>query len=175
MFNKLSFRQCLLVVAAIGIILVIGLQVLQAQSLSTYDRDDWPHWIDADGDCQDTRAEILLRENRGVIGWKTTKHCTVVTGRWICPYTGQVFTHASDVDIDHVVPLKWAHEHGGDSWDLAKRCEFANDPLNLLAVDDSTNASKGSKGPSDWLPEWRYYRAEYLRRWGIIVEKYDLR
>ena len=173
--HKPSFVEYIICIIAVVCLVAVGIERLQAQTTIEYNRADWPHWIDADGDCQNTRAEILIEANQGVIGWKTTKKCQVVTGYWTCPYTGQTFTQASDLDIDHVVPLKWAHEHGGDKWDKATRRAFANDPLNLLAVDDGTNQSKGSKGPSDWIPEWRYFRAEYFQRWGLIVRKYDLR
>ena len=48
-----------------------------------YDRDDWGGWIDADGDCQNTRAEILIRDSQVP---PTLEGCRVVAGLWELPY-----------------------------------------------------------------------------------------
>ena len=139
-----------------------------------YRRKDWPRWIDADGDCQNTRAEILQRDSVGAVQFHGKRQCSVATGSWICPYTGRVLMWAHEVDIDHVVPLAWAHKHGGALWSREMREAFVNDPDNLLAVDEGINKEKGSKGPKDWLPPKKVFRQEYLEIWWHILEKYNL-
>ena len=81
-----------------------------------YNRKDWPHWIDADGDCQNTRHELLIATSEAPVQFKNNKRCTVRYGHWYGVYTGQTFTKASDLDIDHVVPLAHAHRHGAADW-----------------------------------------------------------
>ena len=61
---------------------------------------------------------------------------------------------ASDVDIDHMVPLSNAWKSGAASWTTARRQSFANDLQNpqLLAVTDNVNQAKGDQGPETWKP-----------------------
>lgn len=142
--------------------------------ISPYNRKDWPHWIDADGDCQNTRQEMLIATSRVPVKFKDARQCTVVSGEWFGVYTGKTFTKASDVDIDHIVPLAHAHRHGADKWTRDQRRTFANDFENLLVVDDSVNQSKGDQAPHEWLPPRKDYWCEYGRRWQRIKEKYRL-
>jgi hypothetical protein len=137
-----------------------------------YCRADWRHWTDEDGDCQDTRAEMLIRDNRGRLEFRSPRRCHVLKGRWKCPYTGRVLTLASDVDVDHVIPLKWAYDHGGADWSPEKKRRFANDPLNLLVVDDEINKIKGSRGINSWKPPKS--RNKYRKLWRKIKKKYLL-
>ena len=134
-----------------------------------YDRDDWGSWIDADGDCQDTRAEILIRDSQIRVSFDG---CRVVDGFWNLPYSGRSTTSASKIDIDHIIPLKWAHGHGGNRWSTAEKQAFANDPDNLLATFSSANRSKGAKGPDQWMPKVK--RCSYAKRWQRLIEKYGL-
>jgi len=87
--------------------------------------------------------------------------------------SGKQLTRASDLDVDHVIPLKWAHDHGGGAWSAAKKEIFANDAINLLVVDDGLNQKKGAKGPDEWLPPNRAFRCEYLFIWEQVLEKYS--
>jgi len=139
-----------------------------------YNRKDWPHWKDLDGDCQNARAEALIRDSLTPVGYKTESGCRVVTGEWLCPYTGITYYKASDVDIDHMVPLANAHRSGAENWTREQRKAFANDPENLFSTEDNANQSKGDKGPEEWRPPLKSYWPEYARHWIYIKEKYGL-
>lgn len=142
--------------------------------LTNYNRKDWPHWVDADSDCQDTRAEILIRDSRTPVKFKRNKGCNVSWGEWLDPYTSQVFTKASDLDIDHVVPLAHAHKTGAANWTREQKRAFANDFENLLAVEDNSNQAKGAKSPIEWMPDNKAFHCEYLKKWDKVKVKYNL-
>ncbi|MBL8500901.1 MAG: DUF1524 domain-containing protein [Nitrosomonas sp.] len=110
--------------------------------ISPYNRKDWPHWIDANGDYQNTRQEMLIATSRVPVKFKNARQCTVVSGEWFGVYTGKTFTKASDVDIDHIVPLAHAHRHGAEKWTQDQRRSFASDFENQLVIDDSANNPK---------------------------------
>ena len=168
------------ILAAISGCAVEKRDVVQQESIavptqvSPYNRKDWPHWIDADHDCQNTRQEMLIATSHVPVKFKDSRHCTVVFGEWFGVYTGKTFTKASDVDIDHIVPLAHAHRHGADKWTRDQRRTFANDFENLLVVDDSANQSKSDQAPHEWLPPRKDYWCEYGKRWQRIKDKYRL-
>ena len=139
-----------------------------------YDRKDWGGWVDEDGDCQNIRAEILIRDSLTPVIFKTDRKCKVVSGTWKDPYTGRIYYMASDIDIDHIVPLSHAHKYGGMYWDKDYKVAFANDPENLLAVEDNANQSKGDKAPHEWMPDNENYHCKYIGRWIYVAEKYKL-
>ena len=122
-----------------------------SQSSGKYNREMFDHWSDDDGNCINTRHELLMKLSTSTVDTGKNK-CTAERGRWLDPYTGKTFYNARDLDVDHVVPLKWAWDHGADQWTDEKRKQFANDEANLFAVQASVNREKGAKGPLEWLP-----------------------
>ncbi|MBO6812974.1 MAG: HNH endonuclease [Marinobacter sp.] len=142
-------------------------------SSNSYDRSTFGHgWDDADGDCQNSRAEALIATSSTTVRFATDRKCRVITGRWISRFTGNVIQNSSEIDIDHVVPLKWAWNHGAKGWSQVKRERFANDMVNLWPVELSLNRSKGARGPDEWLPPLG--QCGYVARFRRIVKQYDL-
>lgn len=128
-------------------------------------------WLDFDGDCRDARQEALAEQSTGQVHFDE-RGCRVVGGRWISPFTGKTIHDPSAIDIDHVVPLKWAWDHGANAWSQQERERFANDPVNLLSVEASLNRSKGAKGIIDWLPPSG--ECQYILRFLRVVAIYRL-
>jgi hypothetical protein len=149
----------------------------QDPKISTpYSRKDYKHWIDADHDCQNTRQEVLISESleKPILD---EKGCKVISGKWFDPYTNQYFTNTRDLDVDHFIPLKEAHQSGGEFWDKTRKMKYANDlddPESLIAVYKGANRSKGAKDPSDWMPPNEEYTCEYVKTWQRIKKNWGL-
>lgn len=155
-----------------------------------YNRSDWIHWTDEDKDGLNTRNEVLVRDNTGLLRYSTIegslqgkfskrlKHrkteTSTLSGTWVCPYTHKIFYKASELDIDHIVPLSNAYRSGGNTWSKEKKKEFANDQENLLCVEDNVNRQKGDKSPDQWKPPVKEYWSTYALLWIKIKTKYNL-
>lgn len=94
------------------------------------------------------------------------------------PYTGDTLQwrkqNATDVQIDHVVPLSYNWQMGASRWPESKRERMANDPLNLLSVDGPANSAKGDSGPASWLPPHKPVRCAYAVRFAQVALEYGL-
>ena len=142
-----------------------------------YERESYRHWIDEDRDCQNARHEVLIEESLSSVTFKTGKGCKVLSGSWDDPYSGRTITDATKLDIDHMVPLKEAHESGAANWSRERKRAYANDldyPDTLIAVDRRLNRQKGAKDPAEWLPPNPAYQIEYVRAWLAVKLKWGL-
>ena len=141
--------------------------------LSGYKRSAFKHWIDADRNGCNTRAEVLIEE--AIVKPKIGPKCKLTGGKWLSAYDGKTITNASQLDIDHLVPLAEAWRSGAWKWTSAQRQAFANDlenPEALIAVSASTNRSKGDKDPSLWMPSEN--QCQYLNFWVQVKLKHGL-
>ena len=101
-----------------------GIPILPKVFDPPYDRDLYNHWIDADGDHEDTRQEVLIEESLipVTIETKPNGKRKVIDGLWVGVYTGTVTTDPKDLQIDHMIPLKEVHISGGHAWEDKAAC-----------------------------------------------------
>ncbi|MEU0048283.1 HNH endonuclease family protein [Streptomyces sp. NPDC006309] len=137
-----------------------------------YSRDLFPLWITISGTCN-TRETVLKRDGTNVV---TDSACAATSGSWYSPYDGATWTAASDLDIDHLVPLAEAWDSGASKWTTAQRQGFANDLTRpqLIAVTDNVNQAKGDQDPATWVPSRSAYVCTYVRAWVQVKYYYNL-
>jgi hypothetical protein len=123
----------------------------------------------------DARNRVLARDLTDTT-YAPGDSCAVRGGRLQDPYTGKAitFTTGAGVDIDHVVALSDAWQKGAQHWPQDRREAFANDPLNLLAVDASANRQKGAGDAATWLPSNKRFRCAYVARQIAVKREYGL-
>ena len=161
---------------------VLAISVLQDLHIkgrapkTDYSRDKFGSgWVSEFG-C-DTRNIIL---NRDLSSVDVDDTCNVTSGILNDPYTGKIinFLRGSDtsslVQIDHVVALSDAWQKGAQMLSQEERIEFANDPLELLAVSGSSNQQKSDGDAATWLPSNKSFRCQYVARQIAVKRKYNL-
>ncbi|WP_258375072.1 excalibur calcium-binding domain-containing protein [Curtobacterium sp. MCSS17_006] len=134
-------------------------------------------WADVDGNGCDTRDDVLARDLTDTVLDGT---CEVTSGTLVSPYTA-VSMHfmrgwetSAEVQIDHVVPLANAWRTGAYAWTAAQREAFANDPVNLFAVDGPSNQQKSDGDAATWLPANKSFRCAYVAHQVAVKAKYEL-
>lgn len=138
-----------------------------------YDRKLFKHWVDADGDGCNTRAEVLLQEAK--VKPKIASDCKLIGGTWLSIYDGITYKDSSKLDIDHTVPLAEAWRSGAWKWSPERREEFANyldNEMALNAITASLNRSKGDRDIASWLPKKNI--CTYLKSWVAIKSQFEL-
>lgn len=153
-----------------------ALKVAWGKNWESYQRSAFGPFTPRTDDRCDTRDYVLIRDldklRRG-----DRNPCVILYGVLHDPYTGKehpyTYRKASQVEVDHLVPLGAAWRAGAYGWSAERRSAFANDLDELLAVDKQANQDKGSQTPDKWKPRKAYW-CEYGRRWTGIKAKYHL-
>lgn len=153
---------------------LIGLLRVEPEGISTYHRSDWKHWSDLDDDGCNTRCQVTKDE------WLPTVH--EGGGGYLSFYDNTTFGPNEDgMHLDHVVALAEAHRSGGATWPADKKQQFANDlgwDGSLRLVSATTNLSKSSRDPAQWMPPAALQNPEvgctYLRDWVGGKYRWDL-
>lgn len=144
-----------------------------------YSRDAFGDgWLDPDGNGCDARNDVLARDLDHVV--TGDDNCTVLSGVLEDPFTGETVDFvrgpetSMEVQIDHVVALSDSWQKGAQQLSEEQRERFANDPLNLLAVDGPTNQQKSDGDVATWLPPNKAFRCEFVSIQTAVKAKYEL-
>lgn len=167
--------------AADSTLAVVALEKLPLKGkapMTGYERSQFSDGWGSIGAC-DLR-NYILRRDLTEITWRNSPACTVNTGVLHDPYTGKTINFVRGVktsmavQIDHVVALAAAWRTGAQNISADARYRFANDPLNLMAVDGPTNSQKSDSDAASWLPPKKSYRCAYVARQVAVKKKYKL-
>lgn len=148
-----------------------ALPVAAETETTTYEREYFGDWIDADGDGCNTRKEVLQAESA------TPVPCSLKGGSWTSEYDRVRTSAARNFDVDHMVPLKEAWVSGAAGWSTETLRAFANDldyEHSLIAVSASSNRQKSDRDPASWMPSNLSFACQYLGRWVGVKYRWNL-
>ncbi|MBP2373208.1 HNH endonuclease family protein [Paeniglutamicibacter psychrophenolicus] len=158
-----------------------GIQVKGRAPKTGYERSLFGSgWKDPDRNGCDARNDMLRRDLTRIEAKPGTNGCVITSGVLADPFTGKRIDFvrgqgtSTEVQIDHVVALSDAWQKGAQKMTEEQRVAFANDPLNLLAVDGPSNASKGDSDAATWLPPNKSFRCPYVARQTAVKAKHGL-
>ena len=149
-----------------------------AENRTGYAVRAFPHWIDADRDCQNTGNEVLLQETNARVQFHDIHtRCRVMSGSWTTQTEGEQYGLASSVAVAFGVPLAEAWDSGARAWTTSRRQAFANDlgyAHSLSAMTPAANTARADKDPAQWQPSWVAARCGYAARWVAVKYRWRL-
>ncbi|WP_419862126.1 Ig-like domain-containing protein [Candidatus Palauibacter sp.] len=88
-------------------------------------------------------------------------------------YTGVYHDHAREVQVDHIVAKREAHDSGGCAWPPSTRRAFARDLENLALASRTLDLGvKAGRDAAEWLPDFN--RCWYAGAVVAVRLKYEL-
>ena len=151
---------------------------------SPYRRADYGKGWNVGTGCN-IRSRLLAAQS--TVKAKTSNGCLVTYGSWIDPYSGTRLTgnpyqgdgEANDLDIDHIIPLRYVNQHGGYAWSHTQKQNYGKSLAAMnngvyIAVSSKENRSKSDQGPADYYPSNPNFYCEYAKRWRNIARTYSI-
>ena len=142
-----------------------------------YDRDLYGGWIDADGDCQNTRHEVLIAESAvpvtldapGMQGYRRAVRGPL---HGPCVHRSSRLGHRPLHPVGRGAPKRRVRLDAGAT--AAIRQRPLHNPNTVIALSASANRSKRDRDSAHWLPPDRAYRFKYLKTWVELKQHWGL-
>jgi hypothetical protein len=142
---------------------------------SRCDRDSFGDWKQIDH--MNTRHRVLALVGRDVeVSGADGEARKVVKGTWTSPFTGTTYRNVDPhgvLEVDHLIPVCWAWEHGAAAWSKEKRKAFYNDERFLVPVEIGLNRAKGAKGVMDFVPDTEF-ACRYVELVAVGIGEYQI-
>ena len=147
-----------------------------------YDRDQYGQaWKDVDRNGCDTRNDILRRDLTAIVAQGRDAGLRRRDGHAAGPVLGpgdrlraRRRTRRRPSRSTTSSPCRTRGRRAPRRGTPTRREAFANDPLNLLAVDGPLNMQKGDGDAATWLPPNKAYRCAYVARQVGVKYTYGL-
>jgi len=131
-------------------------------------------WAPAKDGCGNTVSTVLKARSLEPVVYKDAKTCEVQSGLWIDDNNGDTLRLATDLVMDHVVPLPEAYNAGGWAWSHEQWLTFYNDTANIELLSVTSAASKNERTIASWTPSNGLLPTHYVYLYRSAKVRYGL-